>query len=338
MAKDVILSTFLSQALHYLLQRTPSGLWELPSLAAHLSASVPSPLNTGMDQNSATAEGDVVDIAGDAHANDDDLLDNAVPLTTALPETAIRECTQFHRAVNAVCAWTTGPRFLLRSPIGRSSIPINIAVVDLPREPITAANAEELMERWAPLAQWSTATSSIVRQKLESQDLGPPIEGACHCEAGLMASLLLHVKKPQDLFSEEPSPVSEAFEAMVGAGIDENAEFSIGAARTCCPVCRMLADVLRTVYQLDLELPGQHNRYRPWVPPHWLPTSLLETLEKQLLGVITRMVSAGQHLRPSRASSPGSDVVTDDEDDDDISADIRRKLTKARKAAGWVGT
>lgn len=69
----------------------------------------------------------------------------------------------------------------------------------------------------------------------------------------------------------------------------------------------MLAEIIRATHALDLELPGRHNRYHPWVPPHWLPDSILIKLEAELLHIVTRMATVRDHLASSRASSPSSD-------------------------------
>jgi hypothetical protein len=57
---------------------------------------------------------------------------------------------------------------------------------------------------------------------------------------------------------------------------------------------------------MNIEFAGSHSRFHPWVPPHWLPVSVLETIETALLIKVTEMVQEKRHLFGSRASSPSS--------------------------------
>jgi hypothetical protein len=82
-------------------------------------------------------------------------------------------------------------------------------------------------------------------------------------------------------------------------------ELAIGVARKCCPLCRILADVAEQQYNIKLDLPGQHARFHPWVPPCWLPKPVLLKIESRLLPIVGKL--AHSPLPASRASSPGSD-------------------------------
>jgi hypothetical protein len=122
--------------------------------------------------------------------------------------------------------------------------------------------------------------------------LSPPQTGACHCEAGLMASLLLHSRLAKDV----PTDLEEA-EKGEAVGLPELAIFTnvfgteasfytvshlfltsfvqditgkhtIGVAKKSCPLCRMLSEILKEKYGLEVTLPGQHTMFFPWVPPY----------------------------------------------------------------------
>ncbi|KAJ6524497.1 hypothetical protein B0H19DRAFT_594998 [Mycena capillaripes] len=103
-----------------------------------------------------------------------------------------------------------------------------------------------------------------------------PSVSTCHCEAGLIALRLRD--------SDGKSRKSDA--------ADQDAPLAIGVAKKCCPFCRILADIGfgSFDYTWDLKIPEAHSRYHPWVPPHWLPQTVMEQLEKQLLAIVCGML------------------------------------------------
>ncbi|KAJ7292767.1 hypothetical protein C8J57DRAFT_1210486 [Mycena rebaudengoi] len=218
-------------------------------------------------------------------------------------------CTLFCRAIEAACAWTTGVRFMLTSPIGKETVPVQLAVVDLPRQSVEACSPQDLLTRWTARTTWPDSLSDEIHGEL--QQLVHPktlLQGQVHCEAGLVASLYLRQQRPQDLESPEPPVVTEAF-AHLTAKMDENGQsvFAIGVAKKCCPLCAMLVGILKQPpNNFRVELAGGHSRIHPWVPPAWLPTSVLETLELALLLKIEQMVTTRAHTQSSRGSSPSS--------------------------------
>ncbi|KAJ7709627.1 hypothetical protein B0H17DRAFT_1190814 [Mycena rosella] len=203
----------------------------------------------------------------------------------------------------------SGPKYLVHSRISRSSSRLHLALINLPRKPINNVESSKLIKRWGALCSWSEETkadlTSLVEvEKIQEQDVDR-VRGACHCEAGLMASLIAHLelKGPNDEVGVQPEVLSNVFAKM-----DMQAsQFSIGMAKKCCPVCRLLAETIKSAHGLDLELPGKHLHYYPWVPPHWLPASILEAMDRRLIGIIDEMVTADRHLDTSRTSSPASD-------------------------------
>ena len=83
---------------------------------------------------------------------------------------------------------------------------------------------------------------------------------------------------------------------------------AIGVAKKCCPVCRMLMEILRSKFQINLHIAGSHSRYHPWVPPQWLTEPVLQELEKELLTEVADM--ATKIILGTCASSPHSDEET----------------------------
>lgn len=128
----------------------------------------------------------------------------------------------FHRAVDALCAWTTGPQYLLRSAISKSNIPLSLSIVGLPREPVNDIAVDKLVEAWQNRSDaWSKETVTRVSRILERVRGQDPerAKGACHCEAGLMASLLVYAKVedlPENAQSSEPEILVSALHKLLG--------------------------------------------------------------------------------------------------------------------------
>ncbi|KAJ7217096.1 hypothetical protein GGX14DRAFT_390927 [Mycena pura] len=150
----------------------------------------------------------------------------------------------------------------------------------------------------------------------EKTNVEAATEGACHCEAGIIASLALR-QVGATSGEIEPEVLAKAFAAFEPqlalekaadkvAGQPQPPTLTIGVAKKCCPVCRLLLRVVRETYGLHLEITGSHNRYHPWIPPEWLPQPVMESLERELVDVVVGMLDL-DHLATSRASSPTSD-------------------------------
>ncbi|KAJ6557309.1 hypothetical protein DFH09DRAFT_542515 [Mycena vulgaris] len=280
---SVPLAVAFSAALSSLMSKIPNIMWRLPSLSTHLARS----------RRMATQ--------GKYKVEPDDVEDEDESVVTdeTLPNAA-HECALFYRSLEAVCAWTTGPKYLLRTPVSRSLIDIHLSVIDLPQTGIPEITASELLSRWSTKTLWSDQVQEEVRRHIlgkEGREVLQATDGACHCEAGLIASFLSPGNGPEG---------PETFKAITSLTIP----VAIGVAKKCCPVCRMLANIVKRTTELDLELPGQHSSFFPWVPPHWLPTSILDELEKNLLTVVTSMIVEKKHLLGSRASSPAGSIYT----------------------------
>ncbi|KAJ7123096.1 hypothetical protein C8R44DRAFT_785295 [Mycena epipterygia] len=308
-AKGVSGISAASRSLHYVLRKTPAELWEIRSLNDHIRtcrrATKPSERTERTDTPQAVQD-DVEDYEDD--------VEDALPADKPLPARAAPESESFYRMADALCAWTTGPTYLMSGALSRAAVSIDLSVISLPRAPIATVDADGLVLRWAKKGKWPSAVFEVIGQHLQKVHAGlaPLAAGACHCEAGLMASLLFHSRAnppvdSQDADAEdadvedEPAILAEAFQPQdMGSGL------AIGVAKKCCPVCQMLAEIIRDTRGLDVQLPGQHTRYYAWVPPNWLPADVLLELERRLLRVVFDM-AGGDRLKSSSTSSPASD-------------------------------
>ncbi|KAJ7908288.1 hypothetical protein B0H13DRAFT_2016941, partial [Mycena leptocephala] len=256
-----------SHPIHQMLNSMPTTFWAIPSLSVHLKKArkVVTPTEEGENEEEAMLTAD-----------------------RPLASTVDSECVLFHRAVDAVCAWTTGPIHLLQQPFSRTPIPLLLSVIDLPRRPINAVVPKQLLEYWGGRCTWTKdATIEPIVQSFRAKDQTARA-GVCHCEAGLMASLVARHKPDEPLVTRPTNTVP------------------IGVAEKCCPLCQMLGDALVSE-GITVELPGRHNHYHPWVAPHWLPERILAKLEAELFKIVEVTVVDRDHLATSRSSSPGSD-------------------------------
>ncbi|KAJ7067065.1 hypothetical protein C8F01DRAFT_657841 [Mycena amicta] len=299
----------------------------------------------------------------------------------ALPEDSDNnlpaEARAFVSAVDAVCAWTTGAKYLLKSEITKSPAPLIISLLDLPRGDIKESTPNALLNRWQSVASelWSNDNQDIAKKlrefqaeveaevteaevteadkagkkkarvkerkaktesaeaeavsakaeateattteatsaateattteaaKAEAAKADAPIpakRGQCHCEAALISSIYLRRKDLNDLPAEkrEPTVVASAFKNF---SPDMSDSFTVGVAKKCCPICKLVVTALRG-WQIDLNISGAHSRYHPWVPPQWLPDDIIIELEIELIKRVSALL-----VRPSRASSPTGD-------------------------------
>ncbi|KAJ7064991.1 hypothetical protein C8F01DRAFT_784542 [Mycena amicta] len=285
--KNIKFVYMASGRLHTIVKNIPVSFWALSSLGCHLQHCRKKALNDGDDDETKDKDG----------------INETLPAEGYLVA-AIPECVVFKRVVDAVCAWTTGPTNLLRSKIARSPLVASVSILDLPRAPIRKISYPELIDHWMKTTKWSGAKLKKVTsatQHIRDKDLEQQ-KGASHCEAGLMASLLLP-SNPDVSSVDEPRVVSRAFENFESAAshlhyLNPNIIFhidpiTIGVAKKCCPLCRILSDSLSQHYKLSIELPGQHSRYFTWVAPHWLPPHILQDIEARLLRVVTSMLMDG---------------------------------------------
>ncbi|KAJ6466271.1 hypothetical protein C8R45DRAFT_484419 [Mycena sanguinolenta] len=315
-AKEPDVVAAISEAIHHFLSLIPKELWRMEGLRDYLKRRR---LSKRLEIEEDTEEESTADALP---AGDDSL-----PV----------EARAFFRATDAVCAWTTGAKYLLRSQLAKSTAPLIISLVDFPREDIKESTSEALIDRWRSLTSepWPDKTLQDIKKKLlefkktmpgtaishpvvnvvdsavtagadptTSKAVEAPTIGttkrACHCEAGLIASIYLRQKDIlKDLPPEkrEPPAVADAFANFSAKTRDS---FTVGVAKKCCPTCKIMIDILRG-HQLDLHISGAHSRYHPWVPPQWLPDDIMEELEKRLVMVVSEML-----VNPSPASSPTS--------------------------------
>ncbi|KAF8214981.1 hypothetical protein K438DRAFT_1954988 [Mycena galopus ATCC 62051] len=331
----------LSEMLHKFITVIPSVFWRLPSLVVHLHncrRSKPEHMDD---------EDEEEQVLGEALGPEKINLSNVQP-----------EVRAFYHTLDAICAWTTGSRFLLFSSISKSKAPLYLAMVDLPREDVPVHSPEALAAHWKEIGKWDHSTHHQATENLQSirqasfheiakrkeaagkrqptsdtvitEDAPetnttaiPSTQGACHCEAGLVTSIFL---RQQDIASkslDEPLVLTDAFADLdVVAGHP----FTIGVAKKCCPICKMLLDILRTENNFNVDIAGAHSRFRPWVPPKWLPSRVLNKLEEDLLKVVMKMMADRELFGGSRASSPASGRSTS-EDEVYLSDDATRFWT-----------
>ncbi|KAJ7105395.1 hypothetical protein C8R43DRAFT_1046726 [Mycena crocata] len=338
----------LSRALNQLLQKLPKNLWN-SSLSDCLSSSrmasregsvAPDPVplasnekSTDVDQKVSTEENQKVSSDGkpfDAAQGEDFQYedDEDPPPEHILPARSGHEAVMFYRALLSVCVWTSSPLHLLQSHFARTAVPINLAVISLPHAPLSAgpapteaekisAHADALLAHWDLLSLWSEDRKSTVRNDLRKMhlELTKPLDNACHCEAGLIAALLIHLRDPQqqespDVVPAQPAVLSAAFECMAHQVVDSHTPFALGVAAACCTACRLLVKTARKPpYKLQLELPGTHNdvfgdesytRIHPWMPPPWLPDAVLRALERELMWRVDELLQTEENSRQRR--------------------------------------
>jgi hypothetical protein len=99
--------------------------------------------------------------------------------------------------VDAVCAWTTGPSHLLDTPIARSTAPIQLSVVDLPRVAVPRKAIPDLVTQWKTAGSWSVRVAQRIKEEFTQlgNDTSP---GTTHCEAGLVATYLNNLSNAED--------------------------------------------------------------------------------------------------------------------------------------------
>ncbi|KAF8214980.1 hypothetical protein K438DRAFT_1800544, partial [Mycena galopus ATCC 62051] len=158
------------------------------------------------------------------------------------------EVRAFYHTLDAIssCAWTTGSRFLLFSSISKSKAPLYLAMVDLPREDVPVHSPEALAAHWKEIGKWDHSTHHQATENLQSirqasfheiakrkeaagkrQPISdtvitedapetnttaiPSTQGACHCEAGLVASIFLRQQDLESKDLDEPLVLTDAF-------------------------------------------------------------------------------------------------------------------------------
>ncbi|KAJ6486072.1 hypothetical protein C8R47DRAFT_1128925 [Mycena vitilis] len=295
-----------SHGLNSLIRDLPTAVWRMVSLDDHLN------LQRIKFAGQSPRSGHLAE-------EEEDTIANGRPLPIGVP----LHCVMFDRMIKAACAWTAGVRHLLRTPIAKSLVianaRANVTILDLPQHPINRCAVGDLMKRWATKASWSEALRTAIEMEIGAVvDRHQICKGVVHCEAGLVASLLLCAKTgaESDLHDVEPKFLADAFDPLRTNLLSDQDTIAVGMAQKCCPVCRMLIENLQATLaptKLRLEFTGSHSRVLPWVPPHWLPASVLESLENVLLREISKMVEDRSFLtNTNQALSPTSDSPRSD--------------------------
>ncbi|KAJ6466224.1 hypothetical protein C8R45DRAFT_1020948 [Mycena sanguinolenta] len=322
---DVERIAAISQDLRFFLRVIPKAMWKVDSLGEHLHGCRTSD-SRKRSREIIDEEPELMFLPTADHDN----------IRRAMPEVH-----PFYRAIEAVCTWTTGPRYLLSSTMARSTAPLFVSLVDLPRQEIgeiEKQSADTLVVQWRDIAQaeWSEATEQFVRSKLPefqadywtSAATGPTTAaaetttssaaaaiaaastptnsigsaGPCHCDCDTgVAASLLY-------FRQKGSPRQTD---------DETFTISTGAAmgKKRCAVCGMLVEILRANHGSKVHIGGAHtgSRFRAWVPPRWLPDEVVEELEKRLVGEVVRIANRHARWMISLAIGPDKDVFPDTE-------------------------
>ncbi|KAJ7292872.1 hypothetical protein C8J57DRAFT_8813 [Mycena rebaudengoi] len=237
------------------LSTIPIALWSSPSLIAHLETRY-----FAHTTYAATEKEEEEEEEEDLISVDDTDMSKAPHI-----------CLLFYRSVQAVCAWNRCARYLIGSTIAQNQVPIHLSMLDLPREPVNAHSAQELLARWTPRADWSESLLDQLKVELDLlQPLRADSKGAVHCEAGLVMALYLHQQRDRtDLDAVEPEIVTKAFASLSEATekLPQYPAFAIGIAKKYCPICKMLIDILQNNdTSFKIEYGGNHSRYYPWPP------------------------------------------------------------------------
>ncbi|KAJ7758498.1 hypothetical protein DFH07DRAFT_818351, partial [Mycena maculata] len=279
-----------STMLHRLLQLVPT-LWRLQSLDEHLKT-----------------------CRTDRFTEDKEhVMEDALPTNNSISDSEVSELERFHRVSDSICVWTTAVRYLLASRLVDEPVAIHMSIVDLPRTPMSTIGPDALIQRWINKGYWASTIAPQIRPLLGKRD---PVKnhrsGACHCEAGLMVSLLytgLNLKDAEATI-KEPNSISGAFEVEVIISVNWPPNvFDNWRCQKVLPLCSMLGDTIQSSFKFPVNLPGKHSRFFPWVPLEWLPVNVLLDMETRLLAVVREMVG-GDHLTP-RALSPYSDRTSE---------------------------
>lgn len=122
-----------------------------------------------------------------------------IPITQICEDTIPKASLLFIRSLDATTAWTTATRFLSKQRFLKSPVPIFFSIVNLPNEKPTKidwSKCKSPPDRWfssGPLSQGKRkddqekALQAIVRRGNDEKSGYP---GACHCETGIMASMI----------------------------------------------------------------------------------------------------------------------------------------------------
>lgn len=248
----------------------------------------------------------------------------------------------FVRMLLGCTAWDHAAAHLVKRSFLRTPQPIVLHMVDLPHNPNSnpkPADVDAMVKAW----DFSPSEFTEIEEPL-TLTRRRPSRGACHCEAGIMATILAaatsSILAPSDivtpLFSD--SNIKKVFEKIVnsvcslllasaltliyhvqlapgvciilstfGTNISEyclQEPISIGVGKKPCPCCTILAEVLCEKYSIKIEMPGAHSTFFPWLPPAWLPDEVLEAMEKKMLDLVKKFATAP--IPSSTSTSPAS--------------------------------
>ncbi|KAJ6613572.1 hypothetical protein B0H10DRAFT_2436374, partial [Mycena sp. CBHHK59/15] len=246
----------LSIGTHKLI-KIAAPLWTIASLEAKIG-DLHDEINRPMTPANQGSESTDPEETGEDDEEEEQLGSSSIT-DTSLPQTALPNLSVFARAIDAVCSWPIAAIALTGSRLWGNS-PINVSFVDLARQPIENGTDLSVLECWQTTGRWFDRVSKQVKPILEMlQNKGDFSRGATHCEAGLLAFIL-------QSGPNEPAVFPEIRDQMANS-----TQIAIGVGRKCCPLCRLLSTIVSKRLRIEIELPGQHTQYFPWVPPHWLP-------------------------------------------------------------------
>ncbi|KAJ7650300.1 hypothetical protein FB45DRAFT_887517 [Roridomyces roridus] len=248
----------------------------------------------------------------DEEAQPEDLFDPALFGKKLFVNTPPRTA-RFFGQIATITAWTIAADAAVNSNVLGTTPSLDFRFLELPREEIlTEPSWGELVEYWGDLADL-----------LDVYKLPSTKEGSVHSEAGIMAALS-DSTPAQDVANDTPGDLHDSAGGEASSdedGAENNirtafeelkkdfsvqVRIAIGVAKKSCPCCRMLAAILNKK-GAKFEVPGSHTTIFPWVPPKSLRDSVLQEMEKELLGIALGLLEKTHATASSRSSSPGSE-------------------------------
>ncbi|KAJ7368697.1 hypothetical protein DFH08DRAFT_1071347 [Mycena albidolilacea] len=285
----------LSGIAHRMLRATPASLWNCVSLDAHIkSTMMTKTVESEKDANAGSSNKNEITITTTDDDDDDDEEASEI-VFSGLPYSLL-----FARKVEAACASITAARQLYRSKIAASGMGFAYRILQLPRTSVAEYSTTEIISRWHTRGNWPAASTKALEdlKKWMEKAKMQTSKGAMHCEAGILAALFATEAEAD----RTPKIVKQALNSLQLASA--STPIPIGIAKKCCPACAILAKLVGKTKQIDVV--GKHSRWHAWVPPEWLPATVMVELEMKFLEVLQSMVA--DPWAASAASSPTSTI------------------------------
>ncbi|KAJ6619470.1 hypothetical protein B0H10DRAFT_1163192 [Mycena sp. CBHHK59/15] len=278
-----------STCLHTLI-KLAAPLWTIASLETVIEQLLKS--NTTLANRGSESED--TDNGTDYNDDEEEQLGSSSNADIYLPSSALPNLSVFARAIDAVCSWPAAAITLTRSGL-LGSATIDASVIDLPRKPIEGTTNFLLLEHWQTAGRWRDSVTSVVKPILLTLKDKGDSRGTVHCEAGLLASLLHSSPNEPSVFNDIRNEIGNSV-----------TQVAIAVGKKCCPLCHLLCTIVSKRFGINIELPGQHTQYFPWVPPESLQDDVLREMETEMLHSVSQMLIKNLGVQKSRSSSPAS--------------------------------